>query len=297
MRPGFFLKESFRSMQRNAVPSVAAFASVLVTTLVLGVFIPVVQATNGAANDVRGRVLVDVDLNTTATPAEATRVRAELMRAPHVRSVQFVSKQAGYEQERKLNPEAFKLIGYNPLPDIFRVTPSRPEDAALVRAELNQSSPLGTRLVTDPAIAAVQNRQAETNKILSATRVIKLTMALLAALLIAASVLLISNTIRLSLFARRREVEVMKLVGATDWFIRWPFVLEGLFLGALGGAAAIGLLALAKVTLVDPLANTVKLISQPDMIAFPLLVAILMACAIAVSAAGSGLSLRRFLRV
>jgi cell division transport system permease protein len=297
MKPGFFLKESLRSMQRNAVPSFAAFASVLVTTLVLGVFIPVVQATNGAANDVRGRVLVDVDLNTTATPAEEARVRAEIVAAPHVKSVQFVSKQAGYEHEKKLNPQAFALIGYNPLPDIYRVTPSNPNDAGLVRAELDQSSPLGTRLVSDPAIAAVQNRQAETNKILSATRVIKLTMALLAALLVFASVLLISNTIRLSLFSRRREVEVMKLVGATDWFIRWPFVIEGLFLGALGGAAAIGLLALAKVTLVDPLANTVKLISQPDMIAFPLLIAILMGCAVAVSAAGSGLSLRRFLKV
>jgi cell division transport system permease protein len=297
MKPGFFLKESIRSIRRNVVPSFAAFASVLVTTLVLGVFIPVVQATNGAANDVRGRVLVDVDLNTTATPAEEARVRAEIMKAPHVKSVQFVSKQAGYEQERKLNPQAFALIGYNPLPDIYRVTPANPNDAGSVRAELDQSSPLGTRLVTDPAIAAVQNRQAETNKILSATRVIKLTMALLAALLVLASVLLISNTIRLSLFSRRREVEVMKLVGATDWFIRWPFVIEGLFLGALGGAAAIGLLALAKVTLVDPLANTVKLISQPDMIAFPILIAILMGCAVAVSAAGSGLSLRRFLRV
>jgi cell division transport system permease protein len=297
MKPGFFLKESVRSIRRNAVPSFAAFASVLVTTLVLGVFIPVVQATNGAANDVRGRVLVDVDLNTTATPAEEARVRAEIMKAPHVKSVQFVSKQAGYEQERKLNPQAFALIGYNPLPDIYRVTPANPNDAGAVRTELDQSSPLGARLVTDPAIAAVQNRQAETNKILSATRVIKLTMALLAALLVLASVLLISNTIRLSLFARRREVEVMKLVGATDWFIRWPFVIEGLFLGALGGVAAIGLLALAKVTLVDPLANTVKLISQPDMIAFPLLIAILMGCAVAVSAAGSGLSLRRFLRV
>jgi cell division transport system permease protein len=297
MKPGFFLKESIRSIRRNAVPSFAAFASVLVTTLVLGVFIPVVQATNGAANDVRGRVLVDVDLNTTATPAEEARVRAEIVKAPHVKSVQFVSKQAGYEQERKLNPQAFALIGYNPLPDIYRVTPANPNDAGAVRAELDQASPLGTRLVTDPAIAAVQNRQAETNKILSATRVIKLTMALLAALLVLASVLLISNTIRLSLFSRRREVEVMKLVGATDWFIRWPFVIEGLFLGALGGVAAIGLLALAKVTLVDPLANTVKLIAQPDMIAFPLLIAILMGCAVAVSAAGSGLSLRRFLRV
>jgi cell division transport system permease protein len=297
VKPGFFLKESLRSMRRNAVPSFAALASVLVTTLVLGVFIPVVEATNGAANDVRGRVLVDVDLATSASPAEVARVRGELEKAPHVKHIQLVSKQEGFEQEKKINPQAFALIGYNPLPDIFRLTPDKPQDSAALRAELDQSSPSGTRLVTDSAIAAVQNRQAQTNQILSATRVIKITMALLAALLVFASILLISNTIRLSLFSRRREVEVMKLVGATDWFIRWPFVLEGLFLGALGGAAAIGLLALAKVTLVDPLANTVKLISQPDMIAFPLLIAILMACAVAVSAAGSGLSLRRFLRV
>jgi cell division transport system permease protein len=297
MKPGFFLKEAIRSMRRNAVPSFAALASVLVTTLVIGVFIPVVEATNGAANDVRGRVLVDVDLTTSATVTEVARVRSELIRAPHVKSVQLVSKQAGYEQERKLNPQAFQLIGYNPLPDILRVTPQNPSDSAAIRAELDQSSPASTRLVTDPAIAAVQDRQAQTDQILSATRIVKITMALLAGLLVFASILLISNTIRLSLFSRRREVEVMKLVGATDWFIRWPFVLEGLFLGALGGAAAIGLLALAKLTLVDPLTNTVKLISQPDMIAFPLLVAILMACAIAVSAAGSGLSLRRFLRV
>jgi cell division transport system permease protein len=284
-------------MRRNAVPSFAALASVLVTTLVLGVFIPVVQATNGAANDIRGRVLVDVDLNTSATNAEVARVRGELEHAKHVGSIQFVSKQKGYEQERKLNPQAFQLIGYNPLPDIFRVTPDNPDNASVLRAELDPSSPLGTRLVSDPAIAAVQNRQAQTDRILSATRIIKITMALFAALLIIASVLLISNTIRLSLFSRRREVEVMKLVGATDWFIRWPFVLEGLFLGAIGGVAAIALLGLAKIALVDPLTNTFKLISQPDMIDFRLLVVILMGCAIAVSAAGSGLSLRRFLRV
>lgn len=297
MRPGFFLKEATRSVRRNAVPSFAALASVLVTTLVLGVFIPVVQATNGAANDVRSRVLVDVDLNTSATNAEVARVAGELRRAPHVKSIQFISKQIGYEQERKLDPQAFQVIGYNPLPDIYRVTPDNPDNAGLVRAELDPKSPLVRRAVNDSAISAVQDRQAQTNKILSATKVIKLTMALLALLLIISSALLISNTIRLSLFSRRREMEVMKLVGATDWFIRWPFVLEGLFLGALGGGAAIALLAVAKVTLVDPLANSVKLISQPDMIDFRLLIVILMGCAIAVSAVGSGLSLRRFLRV
>jgi cell division transport system permease protein len=297
MRPAFFLKEALRSVRHNALPSVAAFASVLVTTLVLGVFIPVVEATNGAANDIRARVLVDVDLASGAGPAEVARVRGELQRAPDVGRIEFVSKQRGYEQQRKINQAAFQLIGYNPLPDIFRVAPDRPEHAAALRAELDQSSPLGVRAVTDPAIAGVRDRQAQADRIVSATRVIKITMALLAGLLVLASVLLVSNTIRLSLFSRRREVEVMKLVGATDWFIRWPFVLEGLFVGALGGAGAVALLALAKVTLVDPLANAVRLVSQPDMIAFPLLIAILMASAIAVSAAGSGISLRRFLRV
>jgi cell division transport system permease protein len=224
-------------------------------------------------------------------------VQGEVQHARYVGHVELVSKQTGYEQERKLNPQAFQLIGYNPLPDILRITPSNPDEADALRTELDQSSPVGKRLVTDSAIAAVQNRQAQTDKILSATRIVKITMALLAALLIFSSMLLVSNTIRLSLFARRREVEVMKLVGATDWFIRWPFVIEGLFLGALGGVCAIGLLALAKITLIDPLAGTVKLISQPAMIDFRLLILVLMGCAIAVSAAGSGISLRRFLRV
>jgi cell division transport system permease protein len=286
-----------RSMRRNAVPSVAAFASVLVTTLILGVFIPVVQATNGAANEIRGRVLLDVDLIPGASAAEVARVRGELEHARYVGRIEFVSKQKGFEEERRLDPQAFQLIGYNPLPDIFRVTPDSPEHASALRAELDQSSPAGTRLVSDPAIAGVQDRQAQTDRIVSATRIVKLTMALLAGLLVIASVLLVSNTIRLSLFSRRREVEVMRLVGATDWFIRWPFVLEGLFLGALGGAGAIGLLALAKLTLVDPLTSSVKLIAEPRMMAFPLLILTLMGCAIAVSAAGSGLSLRKFLRV
>ncbi len=297
MKLGFFLREAVRSMRRNPAPSFAALSCVLVTTLVLGVFIPVVQATNGAANSIRGRVIVDVDLNTTATAAEVARVRSEVQQAPYVGRVEVVSKQAGYEQERKIDPQAFQLIGYNPLPEILRITPTNPAKADAIRMELSQSSSAGVRKVTDSAIADVQDRQAQTDEILSATRIVKITMALLAALLVFSSILLVSNTIRLSLFSRRREVEVMKLVGATDWFIRWPFVIEGLFLGALGGLCAIGLLFLAKLTLIDPLASTVKLISQPDMIDFRLLVVVLMGCAIAVSAAGSGLSLRRFLRV
>jgi cell division transport system permease protein len=110
-------------------------------------------------------------------------------------------------------------------------------------------------------------------------------------------VLLIGNTIRLSLYARRREVEVMKLVGATDWFIRWPFVIEGTIVGAGGAVLAIAVLAAAKFLLLDPLSGSWTLISAPSTIPFVPLMLVLVMAGIAVSAVGSGLSLRRFLRI
>src|SRR5262249_22971812 len=116
-------------------------------------------------------------------------------------------------------------------------------------------------------------------------------------LLTIASILLIANTIRLSLYARRREVEVMKLVGATDWFIRWPFVIEGVVVGAAGALLAIAVLGLAKVVLLDPLANNWTLIAAPKRTTSPALVAVLMTAGVGVSALGSGISLGRFLRV
>ncbi len=298
MRIGFFLKEALRSMRRNPIPSFAAMASVLVTLLVLGVFIPVVQMTTGAANDVRDKVVLDVYLTRDATDAQAERVRELLAdRTAHVASVDFVSKEAAYKRERERNPEAYELLGSNPLPDTFRVTPDDPDNIGAIRDALAPATPSGKRTVVDPAIDEVKNRKEETDKILTATSVVKLTMALLCGLLVLASALLVSNTIRLSLFSRRREVEVMKLVGATDWFIRWPFVLEGVILGALGGLLAILLLAVGKIAFIDPLAADFALISAPDTMPLSVLALLLMLAAVAVSALGSGLSLRRFLKV
>jgi cell division transport system permease protein len=297
LRPVFFFREALRALKRNAIPSFAAMATVLVTVLVLGVFIPVVQATTGAANEVRNKVIADVYLKTDAKQKDIDRVQRLIQQQPTVKSVVFLSKAKAYAEEKKRNPEAYQLLGSNPLPDTFRVTPTKPDDIAKLRDALAPQSPSGGRTVVDPAIDEVRNREEDTNKILSVTRVVKITMALLAGVLGIASILLIANTIRLSLYARRREVEVMKLVGATDWFIRWPFVLEGVIVGALGGVLAILLLGVAKVAVVDPLAKDFALIASPDTIHFPLLIAILLFAAIAVSALGSGLSLRRFLRV
>jgi cell division transport system permease protein len=299
MRIGFFLREAMRSLGRNAMPSFAAMATVLVTMLVLGVFIPIVQATTGAANEVRSRLLLDVYMKADATSADVARVRATLEKeVPHVKRVEYVSKTQAYQQERKRNPEAYQLLGSNPLPDTFRVTPDKASNITALKDALDEKpAGGGPSKPIDPAIDSVRNRRDETSKILSATRVVKLTTAMLAILLVTASILLISNTIRLSLYARRREVEVMKLVGATDWFIRWPFVIEGVIVGALGGLVAILLLAVGKIALIDPLANDFALLAAPDTINFGLLIVVLIASSVLVSAAGSGISLRRFLRV
>jgi cell division transport system permease protein len=298
MKLGFFLREAMRSLGRNAMPSFAAMATVLVTMLVLGVFIPIVQATTGAANEVRGRLLLDVYMKTDSTSADVARVQARLKDTAHVKRVEYVSKSAAYRQERARNPEAYQLLGSNPLPDTFRVTPDQASNIDKLKDALQPPAAGGkTGKPVDTAIETVRNRRDETSKILSATRVVKLTTAMLAILLVTASILLISNTIRLSLYARRREVEVMKLVGATDWFIRWPFVIEGVIVGALGGLMAILLLAIGKVALIDPLANDFALLAAPETINFGLLIVVLISSSVLVSAAGSGLSLRRFLRV
>jgi cell division transport system permease protein len=283
-----------RSVSRNAVPSFAAVVAVLVTVLVLGVFIPIVQAATGAANEVQSRVIVDVYLDPKAADEDVERVRRTIAEeTPYVGNVQYVSKEDAYAAEKKRNPEAYQLLGSNPLPDTFRVTPDKAQNVNALRDALMASG----GAPVDPAIDDVKNRRDDTNKILSATRVVKLTTAVLTALLIIASILLVGNTIRLSLFSRRREVEVMRLVGATNWFIRWPFVIEGVILGAMGGVLAVLMLLVGKVALIDPLAEDFSLIAAPDTIDFRLLGIMLLAAAVGVAAAGSGLSLRRFLKV
>jgi cell division transport system permease protein len=292
MRFGFFLREALRGLRRSSAPALAALLTVLLTALVLGVFIPIVQATTGTANEVRGRVVVDVYIDDGASPAERSELQRALEGTPNVKEVDFISKTEALEElGTKVNDTAEKieLLGTNPLPDLFRVTPDDPDQLSVIEGALASE-----RLA---AVDEVRNREGETDKILSATGLVKALAAGLAALLVFASIALVANTIRLSVFARRREVEVMKLVGATNWFIRWPFVIEGVIVGFLGGVLAVLLLAIAKETFIDPLSDDFALLAAPDTIDFPLLVGLLMVACVAVSAVGSGLTLRRFLKV
>jgi cell division transport system permease protein len=296
MRWSFFLREALRGLRRSSAPALAAILTVVLTAVVLGVFIPIQQATTGTANEVRSRVVVDVYVKDSATQLEQSELRSAIENTANVKSVEFISKGEALERAREKNPQAFEegaeLLGSNPLPASFRVTPEDPDGLDQIVARLNSGG--------EPQLAAideVRDREEDTDKILSATGLVKALTAGLAVLLVLASIALIANTIRLSVFARRREVEVMKLVGATNWFIRWPFVIEGMIVGFLGGVLAVLLLAIVKTTFVDPLSDRFALLAAPDTIDFPLLVVLLMVACIAVSALGSGITLRRFLRV
>ena len=296
MRPIFFLREALRGLRRSSAPALAALLTVLLTAVVLGVFIPIVQATTGTANEVRSRVVVDVYVSDSATDTQTGELRRAIVSTPNVQSVEFISKAEALSRAENKNPNAFKegaeLLGSNPLPASFRVTPDDPDRIQeIVDALVPNGRP---RLA---AIDEVRNREEETDKILSATGLVKGLTAGVAGLLVLASVALVANTIRLSVFARRREVEVMKLVGATNWFIRWPFVIEGMMVGFFGGLLAVLLLTVAKETFIDPLSEDFALLAAPDIIDFPLLVVLLMLACVVVSALGSGITLRRFLRV
>jgi cell division transport system permease protein len=293
MRLGFFLREALRGLRRSSAPALAALLTVLLTALVLGVFIPIVQATTGTANEVRSRVVVDVYVAESATQREISELESAITATTNVKSVDFISKGEALQNAKEKNPRAFRegaeLLGSNPLPASFRVTPEDPDKLGVIVDRLEARNLA--------AIDEVRNREEDTKEILSATGLVKALTAGLAVLLVFASIALIANTIRLSVFARRREVEVMKLVGATNWFIRWPFVIEGVVVGFFGGVLAVLLLTIAKETFIDPLSERFALLAAPDTIDFPLLVIVLMLACVAVSALGSGITLRRFLKV
>jgi cell division transport system permease protein len=301
VKPGFFLKEALRALRRNAAPSLAAFATILITTLVLGVFIPVVRAATAKTNEVRNKIELEVFIHDDATNAEVSALGAKIRAVPHVEQTTFISKDEALKILRsRLGAKRQAIVEDlpgNPLPRSYRIKLDDPDNVGLVKNALQPAGADGRPKPISSAIDEVVDREDDTNKILSATSTIKIMLAALAALLVLASILLVANTIRLSVFARRREVEVMKLVGATNWFIRWPFVIEGLIVGFFGGLAAVGLIWLAKETVIDRLTDRFALIAAPQTIRFTLLVVVLLAAATAVSAIGSGLTLRRFLRV
>jgi cell division transport system permease protein len=297
----FFFSEAFRALRRNGAPTLAAVVTTVVTLVLLGVLIPIFQTAQAKSNEVRSELAINFALYDDATNTEIAQAKSGVEAVPGVASVEVVSKQ---EALRTLKSELkdktiVEELHTNPLPASLLVKADDASDLPQIEKAVMGTTGGGKADPISPAISNPFSRQQSTAKIEKVTSALKIVLTVLMALLVVASVMLVGNTIRLSIFTRRREVEVMRLVGATRWFIRWPFLIEGVVVGFLGGLVAILILWIGKTTIVDPLSDTNSFAAaQHDAtLAFPVLAAVLFGAAILVSTLGSGVTLRRFLRV
>jgi cell division transport system permease protein len=300
----FFTQEAFRALRRNGAPSMAAIVTTVVTVILLGVLIPIFQTTQAKSNQVRDSLETRVAIFDDATRAEINALERKLQEIPHVASVRLITKaEALHELKEDLgkdkSSELLTQLHSNPLPANFSVKADDASNLGAVEAAITPPGPNGKPQPISPIIQDQFNRQEDSKKIEQVTGALKIVLTVITALLIVASLMLVGNTIRLSIYTRRREVEVMRLVGATRWFIRWPFMIEGVVVGFFGGLVAILILWLGKLTIVDPLSNSIGFLAAQNSttLSFPALVAILFGAAVLVSAVGSGITLRRFLKV
>jgi cell division transport system permease protein len=283
------VSEAFRSIRASASTTLAATMTVLIGMFLLGLFIALGTWVVSWSHHVKKEVIVKVYFTPDVTTAEINAVARKLDADPHVKKYTFVSKEEALERMKKRYPELFKTrLPSNPLPASEEVEPTKAEHADAVYRSFF------------PHPAGVDNvnyGKKTAKRILQVAKVIESIFLVAVLILLAASTLLIANTIRLSIFSRRREIEVMKLVGATNWFVRGPFMLEGLICGLAGSVAAVILLLLGKELALPAILGHVDAGSDVSAIPFSLNALALLLVGLGLGAAGSGLTLRRFLRV
>ena len=270
--------------------------TVLIGMFLLGLFIALGSWTVSWSNHVKRQLVVKVYFVPQVTAVEKNDVARMLQQNQYVNhsaangGIKYVSKEQGLEIMKKRYPELVKNLTSNPLGDSLEVTPNRAENVD----KLYDSIVLPRK---PPGVDRVLDGKQVSHRILQVAHVIEGVFTIATVILLIASVLLIANTIRLSIFSRRREIEVMKLVGATNWFVRGPFMLEGLFCGLAGSILAVVFLVLGKVIALPAISPHLSGDADVKALAFPLTALILIAMGLGLGAIGSGLTIRRFLRI
>ena len=288
----YFVKETYKSIRRNGFMSFASISTVAVSLLVLGMFLLVFMNTNNLAQYLESQVQVSVYMQDSANASELEQVQAKLKKMPGVVKVTAINKDQALarfkerlgDQEQLLN----SLGKDNPFPNSFEV---QVDSAERIKALTPQISQL-------PKVETAKFGQEVVEHLFQLSRIIRFGGIVLVFFLAMATLFIISNTIRLTVFARRKEVIIMKYVGATDWFIRWPFILEGMTLGFFGAVLASLCLNSIYSALLERIHATLAFL--PLLPASPLLgyvTLFLMAAGTGIGALGSYISLRKFLQV
>ncbi len=281
--------EALRSIRANLSTSFAATMTVLIGMFLLGLLIALGTWVVSWSDHVKSQLEVKVFFVDEVKPKDVNTVRLYLEQDDRVKEFSFVSKTDALRRMQRKYPELTANLPSNPLPASYEVAPANAEDVKTLAADLRAQKFAG--------IERIKDGQQTSKRILQVARVIEAVFLVAVVVLLAASVLLIANTIRLSIFSRRREIEVMKLVGATNWFVRGPFMLEGLLCGALGAAAAVVLLLLGKELALPAILGHIDTSDDVRALGFTLTALILLGVGLAVGAVGSGMTLRRYLKV
>lgn len=232
---GYFISDAFKSLKRNRTISIASIATVLTTLFIFGAFLLTALNVKNGVTDVQDKVEVKVFLKDDVTQEQKDEVEAKLKTIQGVKGVEFESKDEAFakmEGSSDYNKEI--LAGYskenNPLPASYIVRLEGPEVASNVESDMKTDNKKYMDGVED-----VGNDEELIGTINSFVKVINTVGLVLGIVFVGVSLFLIVNTIKITVYSRRREVGIMKFVGATDWFIRWPFVIEGIIIGLVGG--------------------------------------------------------------
>jgi cell division transport system permease protein len=285
----FFLGEVLRNFSRNTGMQVTAIGTVAITIVLLGLFLFV----RAALADIGGRFLDQIEvsayLRAEVTPAQVTAIAHFLAADPRVASAQFVPKKQGLAElrERTKGTIDTALLTENPLPDKFRIKTRVPDEVPAVAASVRRLSGVENVVYGQKIVARLLQLGAVLRRI---------GIAVIVAFLVVAGII-ISNTIRLTVFARRREIAIMQLVGATGTYIRLPFICEGLLDGIIGALLAVGILTVARVALWPRLLEALPWAQLAVMpVDARLLVAELVAVGAAIGVVASWISVGRHLR-
>ena len=283
------LAEAAHSVRASMSTTVAATMTVLVAMLVLGTTIGLGTWILSYSDHVKKQLEIKVYFKTDATPRQINAIGAKFdpKANPLVGDVKFVPKAEALKIMKRRSPEFFKGgLPFNPLPDAYEIRPKKAEYLDQLRSQL-RPLPAGVDNINDGGKTS--------HRVLKVGGIISVVFLVGVILLLIASTMLIANTIRLSIFSRRREIEVMKLVGATNWFVRGPFMIEGLICGLGGSLAAVILLVVGK-EVVLPLIG-LSHSKDAHAMAFELNALILIGIGLLLGVSGTGLTLRRFLKV
>ncbi|RJQ51119.1 MAG: ABC transporter permease [Actinobacteria bacterium] len=295
----YYSREALDSFRKNWVMSLAAISTIAISLFLLGVSTIGASVVNDMMRSVESKVKIDVFLKDTAPPADIKVLQDAIIGWSEVRELHYVSKQEALDrlkEDLKDDPEMLKQITGNPLPASLEIWVKDPRHVSVVVTRIKKEQNLSTLIAdTDKDIKSGKD---VLDKLIAIRQIMNASIIVMLGLLGFASLVLIANTIRLAIFARRKEIAIMRLVGASNWFIRWPFMLEGILQGLIGAALAVTLLAVGRSVVFPQLKEVLRFLPIAfTQTAFIRLVAVLAAAGTIVGLAGSGVALRRFLKV